>query len=294
MSFNIVKEISVCKGKLYKLTHESTTVKGTMNLNLYVPPTASKGKIPTIYYLSGLTCTPDNCTEKGFVQFQADKFGFAVVYPDTSPRNVVWPEGANVDTSNWALGEGAGFYLNSDKFENFKMFDYICKELPKSLSESDFGNTIDFTDKKSVMGHSMGGMGALTLYLKGVANEISPYVSCSAFAPVANPTDCPWGVDAFNFYFKDGVKAGESLDPTLIVGSDAFKGKKLDILVTTGNSDPFFKNQLRTENFIKAVEENGIEGVSVNIEDGFDHSYFFVSTFVPQHCEFHAKKLDLI
>ena len=294
MAFKIVKEIAACSGKIYKLTHESSTVKGTMALNLYVPATKSNAKIPTIYYLSGLTCTPDNCTEKGFVQYQADKYGFAVVYPDTSPRNVAWPKDVEIDTSNWALGEGAGFYLNSDKFENFKMFDYICKELPTSLSESDFGKTIDFTNKKSIMGHSMGGMGALNFYLKGKLNEISPYVSCSAFAPVANPTDCPWGVDAFNFYFKDGLKAGEVIDPTLVIGSDAFKDKTLEILVTTGNGDPFFKNQLRTENFIKAVKENEVKGVVVNIEEGFDHSYFFISTFVPQHCEFHAQKLGLL
>ncbi|GMM39318.1 S-formylglutathione hydrolase [Hanseniaspora uvarum] len=294
MSFSIVKEIAVCKGKLYKLTHESSTVKGNMNLNLYVPSKTSSTKIPTIYYLSGLTCSPDNCTEKGFVQFQADKYGFAVVYPDTSPRNVTWPKDVNIDTSNWALGEGAGFYLNSDKFENFKMFDYICKELPVSLNESEFGKTIDFIEKRSIMGHSMGGMGALNFYLKGKLNEISPYVSCSAFAPVANPTDCPWGVDAFEFYFEKGIKAGEAIDPTLIIGSEAFKGKSLDILITTGDSDPFFKNQLRTENFIKAVEENNVQNVTINIEKGFDHSYFFVSTFVPQHCEFHAQKLGLI
>lgn len=300
MGFVVEKTINVCKGKLLKLAHESTSLKCKMVLNVYIPKqfyanSTPQTKIPTIFYLSGLTCTPDNCTEKGFIQFQADKYGFTVVYPDTSPRGVSFPENCKIDPNDWSLGEGAGFYLNSDVLENFQMGKYISEELPKLLAEdiSLFQNKIDFLENRSIMGHSMGGMGALNFYLNGFESANNKYISCSAFAPVANPTVVPWGQNAFNLYFKS-PEEGEKLDPTLTLKNKDFNGEKLRILITAGDADPFLKNQLKIQNLVDVIKEKKIEGIDVSIESGYDHSYFFISTFIPQHCEFHAKKLGLI
>ncbi|XBW37733.1 hypothetical protein QEN19_003315 [Hanseniaspora menglaensis] len=299
MSLQIEKTIAVCGGKLFKLSHESSVLKGKMVLNVYVPKqfltTEFKKKIPSIYFLSGLTCTPDNCTEKGFIQIQADKYGFAVVYPDTSPRNVKFSSDCGLDPEDWSLGEGAGFYLNSDILENFQMGSYISEELPQLLAADKlFQEKIDFLQNRSIMGHSMGGMGALNFYLKSLNNSENTYMSCSAFAPVVNPTAVPWGQNAFKFYFKDPETEGRKLDPTLLLKNGEFSDKDINVLITTGDADPFFDNQLKTQNIIDVIKEKKIQGIDVNIESGYDHSYFFISTFVPEHCEYHAKKLGLI
>ncbi|KAL6928197.1 hypothetical protein ACO0SA_002929 [Hanseniaspora valbyensis] len=302
MSFTVEKTIKTCRGKLLKLSHNSAALKCKMVLNVYIPKqfyenvSVAKNKIPSIFYLSGLTCTPENCTEKGFIQIQADKYGFAVIYPDTSPRNVTFPKDCKIDPNDWALGEGAGFYLDSDTLENFQMGTYISEELPQSLASSTdlFEDKIDFLNKRSIMGHSMGGMGALNFYLNSFARNSNGYVSCSAFAPVVNPTAVPWGQNAFKLYFKDYEHEGKKLDPTLILKNKDFSDKILNILISSGDADPFLENQLKPQNLIDVVTEKNIKGIRVNIEPGYDHSYFFVSTFIPEHCEFHAKKLGLI
>lgn len=302
MSFTITSKIAACGGQFFKMSHQSQSTKTLMNVNVYLPkqyferinssnttPKTSK-LIPTIYYLSGLTCTPQNASEKAFWQFQADKFGFAMVFPDTSPRGETVP----TDPENsWDFGQGAGFYINATRppfNTNYQMYDYIHKELPNELAGFFPKNTIDFLDNISITGHSMGGFGSISGFLQ----NLNQYKSCSAFAPILNPLNCPWGQKAFGGYFQDPTAEGKRHDPTeLIQKVEPVEGK--DILIHIGTNDPFLKEQLKPELFLDVVKETKwAKHIDLQMVDGFDHSYYFISSFVPQHAEFHARHLGLL
>jgi len=256
-----------------------------MALNVYFPPQASSSKpVPVLFYLSGLTCTGDNCAEKGFFQHSASKKGIAVVYPDTSPR------GLNIqgEDDNWDFGTGAGFYVDATKepySKGYKMYTYITDEIPKALFSS--FKELDGS-KIGITGHSMGGHGALTLFLKNPGK----YLSVSAFSPISNPSNCPWGQKAFTGYFGPDNKAQWAAhDATELVKS--YKGP-LDVLIHVGTGDNFYKQgQLLPENFVKAVESlgDGEKKVNLRMQDGYDHSYFFVASFAEEHVEHHARFL---
>ncbi|KAI9726576.1 MAG: hypothetical protein M1828_000943 [Chrysothrix sp. TS-e1954] len=271
-------------GKILKLTHSAKTTSCDMNVNVFLPPQASKGKVPVLYYLSGLTCTPDNCTEKGFFQHKASEKGIAVVYPDTSPR------GLNIsgEDDSYDFGSGASFYVDATKApydKGYKMYSYITQELPKALyaafSELD-------GSRASITGHSMGGHGALTLFLKNPGM----YKSVSAFAPVANPSNCPWGQKAFSGYFGEDAKdQWREHDAAELVKK--WKGQKFEALIDVGTGDNFYKQgQLLPEKFMEAAKEAGVDGgVKLRMQEGYGHSYFFMASFANEHVEWAAKAL---
>ena len=280
MSFETQGTIADFGGKLLKLSHQSKACNCEMKLNLFLPGSASSSKpAPVLFYLAGLTCTGDNGAEKGFFQAKASEKGIAVVYPDTSPRGL----GIEGEDESYDFGSGAGFYVDATKdpwTKGYNMYTYINDELSKALfsqfTELD-GNRV------SVTGHSMGGHGALTLFLKNPGK----YKSVSAFAPITNPTKCPWGEKAFNGYFGS-VEAGKEHDATELL--QKYSGD-VDILIDQGTGDNFYKQgQLLPENFEVAAKKAG-KSVKVRYQDGYDHSYFFISTFASDHVEHAAKYL---
>ncbi|KAJ9643400.1 hypothetical protein H2199_004079 [Coniosporium tulheliwenetii] len=253
MSFKTNATIASFGGKLLKLSHEAKTTNCTMGLNLYLPPQASKGKVPVLIYLSGLTCTGDNCAEKGFFQHKASEKGIAIVYPDTSPR------GLNIEgeDESYDFGTGAGFYVDATKEpwnKGYNMYSYITSELPDALFKA-FDDKLD-GDRVSLTGHSMGGHGALTIFLRNPEK----YKSCSAFAPIANPINAPWGQKAFKGYFgDDNTEKWKEHDATELVKTKWPKDKQLDLLIDVGTGDNFYKQgQLLPENFVEAAKEAGV------------------------------------
>lgn len=286
MPFETKATIASAGGKLLKLSHESKSTKTPMDVNLFLPAAAKTQKVPLLIYLSGLTCTPQNCTEKGFFQQAAAKAGIAVLFPDTSPR------GANLpgETDAWDFGAGAGFYINATESPwsgHYHMETYVRDELPEAVF-AEFGDQLD-SSRVSITGHSMGGHGALTLFLKNPGK----YKSVSAFAPISNPTKCPWGEKAFSGYLGTGDKeAWKAHDATELISGPGWKGKEVPLLVDVGTGDNFYKQgQLLPENLEKAAKDNGVTGLAVRYQDDYDHSYFFISTFAEDHVKHAAKYL---
>ena len=282
MAFETQATIADFGGKLLKLSHKAQTTNCEMKLNLFLPGSASSSKpAPVLFYLAGLTCTGDNGAEKGFFQAKASEKGIAVVYPDTSPRGL----SIEGEDESYDFGSGAGFYVDATKepySKGYKMYSYIADELPKALF--DHFNELDGS-RVSITGHSMGGHGALTLFLKNPGK----YKSVSAFAPIANPSKCPWGEKAFSGYFGEDKKTQwADHDATELLPK--YSGD-MDILIDVGTGDNFYKQgQLLPENLEKAAKSAG-KGVQVNYRDGYDHSYFFISTFASDHVEHAAKHL---
>ncbi|KAL8701768.1 MAG: hypothetical protein Q9224_000346 [Gallowayella concinna] len=271
-------------GKLLKCAHNASTTNCEMAFNLYLPAQATTTplrKVPLLIYLAGLTCTGDNGAEKGFFQHAASQKGIAVLYPDTSPRGLKIPG----EDDAYDFGSGAGFYVDATKdpwSKGYQMYSYITTELPKTVFE-----TFEQVDgsRVSIFGHSMGGHGALTLFLKNPGM----YKSVSAFAPIANPSNCDWGKKAFGGYFgeEDKSKWAEH-DATELVKK--WKGDPLDISIDVGTSDNFYKQgQLLPENLAEAAQGKG--KVDVRWQEGYDHSYFTIATFADDHVGHAAKYL---
>ncbi|KAI9798074.1 MAG: hypothetical protein M1833_004971 [Piccolia ochrophora] len=286
MAFNTTATIASFGGKLLKLTHNAKSTSCEMALNLYLPPQATTNslhKVPVLFYLSGLTCSGDNCAEKGFFQHRASQKGIAVVYPDTSPRGLKI-EG---EDDAYDFGSGAGFYVDATKepwAKGYRMYSYITDELPRALF-SEF-QQLD-GDRVSITGHSMGGHGALTLFLKNPGK----YKSVSAFAPIANPINCPWGEKAFKGYFGEDQQAKwREHDATELVRQ--WKGP-LDLLIDVGTADNFYKQkQLLPENFMAAAKSAGVDqGVTLRFQPDYDHSYYTMASFADDHVNHAAKYL---
>ncbi|KAJ7341522.1 hypothetical protein JRQ81_005717 [Phrynocephalus forsythii] len=279
-----LKEISSNKcfegfQKVYE--HESTELKCKMKFGIYLPPKAQTEKCPVLYWLSGLTCTEQNfITKAGFHQAAAEH-GLVVVAPDTSPR------GCDIkgEDESWDFGTGAGFYVDATEEPwktNYRMYTYIKDELP-NLINANF--PVD-SGRMSISGHSMGGHGALILALKNPGR----YKSVSAFAPICNPVQCPWGKKAFGGYLGSKVKDWEAYDATHIVKS--YEGSPLDILIDQGKDDQFLSaGQLLPDNFIAACTERKVP-VVFRMQQGYDHSYYFIATFINDHIRHHAKYLN--
>ncbi|CAL8462943.1 g2477 [Coccomyxa elongata] len=264
-----------------RYSHESRELGCAMTFTVFYPPAAESGKVPVIYYLSGLTCTDENVIQKSGIQRKAAEEGVAIIAPDTSPRGLNIPG----ESDSWDFGVGAGFYLNATQptWKNWRMYDYISKELPsvlQSFKELDASNA-------AIMGHSMGGHGALTL---GLRNP-QLYKSISAFSPICNPIQVPWGQKAFSGYLGDNQEEWKQYDATELVQS--YSGPPRSILIDVGTADDFLEKQLKPENFAKAAAAHGGSSVKLQLrmQDGYDHSYFFMSTFVDDHVAFHAKAL---
>ncbi|SPO01149.1 probable esterase D [Cephalotrichum gorgonifer] len=285
MAFTTKASISTFGGTLLKLTHDSPTTGTPMALNLFLPPTqTAAARSPLLIFLSGLTCTPDNCTEKGFLTPHAAKLGLALLWPDTSPRGLDIPG----ENDSYDFGSAASFYIDATAepySAGYKMETYVAKEL-RELVLAEFADKLD-ADRVSISGHSMGGHGALTLYMKypGV------FKSVSAWAPISNPSKCPWGEKAFAGYLGDDKEAWKKHDATELV--KGWKGP-LNCLIDVGTGDNFYKQgQLLPENLEKAAKDAGVEGLEVRYHDGYDHSYFFISTFAEDHVKHAAKFLGL-
>lgn len=265
-------------GEVSYYKHASIETKCDMRFTVFLPPQARDGKVPVLFFLAGLTCTEENFTTKANAYKRASELGIALVAPDTSPR------GENVpDQEGWDFGKGAGFYIDATESPwsiNFRMESYIAKELPELIGPN---FAVDM-DRCGVFGHSMGGHGALTLYFK----YPKIFKSVSAFAPIVRPTQCPWGEKAFTGYLGKDKNVWAEHDASELVKLSI--RKDTTILIDQGLSDPFLKEQLKTEVFGSACKEAG-QKILLNYREGYDHSYFFIQSFIDDHIEHHASLL---
>ena len=255
--------------------HRSTATGTDMTFAVFLPAEAAHGPVPVLWFLSGLTCTHDNAMTKAGAQVWAAEQGVAIVYPDTSPRG----EGVPNDDA-FDLGQGAGFYIDATEApwsEHFKMWTYTTEELPFIIGEN---FAIDLS-RQSIMGHSMGGHGALTMAMALPGR----FRSVSAFAPICNPTQSNWGRKQFTAYWGDEANWGLH-DATLLMQKSGFEGP---ILIDTGTNDQFW-DLLGTEAFAAAMTAKRQEGL-LRLQKGYDHSYFFIATFMEDHVNFHADAL---
>ncbi|MBD7941249.1 S-formylglutathione hydrolase [Brevundimonas guildfordensis] len=272
-----VKSHVVHGGTLRYLKHDSATTGTPMTLSIFVP--AGEGPFPLLIWLSGLTCTEDNFTTKAGAYKAAAEHGVIIVAPDTSPRG----EGV-ADDPAYDLGQGAGFYVDATQAPwapHFRMESYVTGELI-DLIDAQFPTT----KTRSIFGHSMGGHGALTLALR----HPELFKSVSAFAPIASPTRCPWGEKAFTAYLGEDRAEWAKHDAALLIESGAAKGVFDDILVDQGDADSFLTDQLKPELLTAAAQKAG-QGLTLRMQPGYDHSYFFMASFVDDHVAFHAKRL---
>jgi len=253
-----------------------------MNFGVYLPEDAveKKEKLPVLYWLSGLTCTEQNFIQKSGFQRFAAKHKIIVVNPDTSPRR---EKTIPAETENWDFGAGAGFYVDAtekDWKENYRMFSYVTKELPLIVNAN-----FPVNGKQSVFGHSMGGHGALICGLK----TDGFYSSVSAFAPICNPIKAPWGKKAFKGYLGDDKSAWVAYDACELV--EKYKGADLHLFIDQGDADSHIADgQLLTQNFESACKNAGISA-QIRMQKGYDHGFYFISTFIEDHFQHHAKYL---
>ncbi|MGB5853765.1 MAG: S-formylglutathione hydrolase [Oceanisphaera sp.] len=258
-------------------SHYSDTLNCTMRFAIYLPPQALSGnKVPALYWLSGLTCTDENFMHKAGAQRIAAELGMAIIAPDTSPRG----DGV-ADDDGYDLGKGAGFYVNATEApwnRHYRMYDYVLNELP-ALIESMF----PVSEQRSISGHSMGGLGALVLAMRNPER----YRSVSAFSPISNPVNCPWGKKAFNAYLGKDTAAWADYDASLLMRQAS---QFVPALVDQGEADDFLTEQLKPEALETAASHSGYP-LELNRREGYDHSYYFVASFIEQHLRFHAKHL---
>lgn len=257
--------------------HRSQTCGCDMTFAVYLPPQAEAGPCPVLWYLSGLTCTHANVMEKGEYRRIAAETGLVIVCPDTSPRG----DGiADMDT--YDLGQGAGFYVDATEApwrNHFHMYSYVTRELPALIAEH---FPVDMA-RQGIFGHSMGGHGALTVALK----HSDTYRSISAFAPISNPIAVPWGQKALPAYLGDDQAAWRHYDATALI-EDGYKVP--EILVDQGDADNFLAEQLDPAAFRAACDAAGID-LTYRMQPGYDHSYYFISTFMADHVAWHAERL---
>lgn len=257
-----------------------------MNFSIYVPDNLNQAetgsnKLPLITYLAGLTGTDESFPQKGGAQRLASELGIVIVTPDTSPRGTDIPDDPD---GHYDFGLGAGFYLNATEapwHKNYRMYDYVTEELRQLVAKS---FPVDDA-RHGIMGHSMGGHGALTIALKNTDR----YTSVSAFAPIVSPPNCPWGVKALSNYLGEDRSAWSDYDSAALIRKAA---KTIPMLVDQGTGDQFLESELKPELLIEAASECAypLEFIS---REGYDHSYYFISTFVGEHLHFHAKYFGL-
>ncbi len=266
-------------GDQLRYRHRSAVLDCDMTFSVYLPPQAEQGPVPLLYWLSGLTCTDENFVTKAGAQRYAARHGIAVVAPDTSPRGegvADDPEGA------YDFGLGAGFYVNATEApwaSHYRMYDYVVEELP-NLVAAHF--PVD-PARSAITGHSMGGHGALTIALKNPGR----FRSVSAFAPICAPMRCPWGVKALGGYLGIDREAWRGYDTTeLLERAD----ERLPVLVDQGSADDFLAEQLQTP-LLEAAAAQADYPMTIRMQDGYDHSYFFIASFIGEHLAFHAEHL---
>lgn len=259
-------------------SHASTACNCDMTFAVYVPPQAAKKPCPVLWYLSGLTCSHANVMDKGEYREAAARHGIIIVCPDTSPRGDNVPD----DADSWKFGSGAGFYVDASEepwCKNYNMYSYITSELPRLIDE----NFNADMSRQSIFGHSMGGHGALTIALKNPGR----FKSCSAFAPIVRPSTADWSSSALTRYLGDDQGAWRDYDAcALIEDGNLFS----PILVDQGTSDGFLDDGLRPWLLEEACKGKDID-LKLRMQDGYDHSYFFISTFMAEHIKWHANHL---
>lgn len=262
-------------------THDSKVLSCTMRFAIYLPPQAFQGvKVPVLYWLSGLTCTDENFMHKAGAQGYAAALGIAIVAPDTSPRGE-----AVADDDGYDLGQGAGFYVNATQAPwktHYQMSAYIVHELPQ-LIEANF----PVSDRRALAGHSMGGHGALTIALK----HPERYCSVSAFSPICNPIHTPWGQKAFTAYLGPDRDNWRQYDACELLQATDEHAKKLPIRVDQGEADQFLQSELKPEHLVAAARQAAYP-LTLHYHKGYDHSYYFIASFIQQHLEFHAEHLQ--
>lgn len=277
-----VESIKEFGGYLNRYRHQSSVNQCEMTFSVYLPPQASDGPVPALYWLSGLTCTDDNARTKAGAQRYAAEHGIALIFPDTSPRGDVVPD----EPERYDLGQGAGFYVNATHTpyaDNYHMYDYVTKELP-ALVEAQLPL---LPGVKSVTGHSMGGHGALICALK----EPDAYRSVSAFAPICNPVNCGWGKGCFTAYLGEDQSSWAAYDATELVKGGA---RVPHLLIDSGLADEFYdEGQLLPENLKASCDAAG-QPLELRLQEGYDHSYHFIATFIGEHIAYHAERLKAI
>jgi S-formylglutathione hydrolase len=278
VTIEIVSEDKSHGGRQLVVRHASSATSTEMTLSIFLPPQAAQGsKLPVVWYLSGLTCTHANVTEKGEYRAACAELGLIFVAPDTSPRGEGVPDAAEYD-----LGQGAGFYVDSSQepwSTHYRMWTYVTEELPE-LVAAEFPAD---TTRQAITGHSMGGHGALTVAL----NCSGRFRSVSAFAPIVAPSEVPWGQKALAAYLGDDRAKWRSHDAVALIEDGA---RVAELLVDVGDADPFLDKQLRPELLERACADAGIP-LTLRLQPGYDHSYYFISTFMADHLRWHAERL---
>lgn len=262
--------------RFYK--HQSRETQGLMKFSVYLPPQAGSGKVPVVYYLAGLTCTDETFPTKAHAQAVASELGLMLVAPDTSPREPRIPG----DAEKWDFGQGAGFYVDATQAPwstHYRMESYITRELPELVAAN-----LPARAGAGIFGHSMGGHGALTLALRNPAQ----YKSVSAFAPISAPMQCAWGLKAFTNYLGPNQETWREHDASELVARKAFP---THILIDQGTADQFLKEQQLLPEKLSAAAAKSGQKLTLRMQEGYDHGYYFIQTFMPDHLQHHAKLL---
>jgi S-formylglutathione hydrolase len=264
-------------GELLRVKHQSQACGCDMVFAIFLPPQSGNAPVPVLYWLSGLTCTDENFMQKAGALRVAAELGMAIVCPDTSPRGTDFPG----EHDSYDFGSGAGFYVNATQepwSANYQMHDYITRELPALIEEH-----YPVNDKRGISGHSMGGHGALVCYLRNPGK----YHSVSAFSPICHPSDCAWGQKAFSGYLGEDRNDWAEYDASRLIGDAS---EKLPLLIDQGTEDEFLTDQLKPG----ALEQACIAShypLNLRMQEAYDHSYFFIATFIEDHLRHHAKSL---
>jgi S-formylglutathione hydrolase len=274
-SLKLLSEHACFGGAQQFFEHQSAETRGPMKFAAFVPPQARLGRVPVLYFLSGLTCTEENFPVKSHAQEVAAELGLLLIAPDTSPRQPRLPG----DADSWDFGYSAGFYVDATQppwADHYRMDSYVTRELPSVVA----AHLPALPESSGICGHSMGGHGALTSALRNPGR----YRSVSAFAPIAAPMQCPWGQKAFTGYLGVDQEAWRAYDATELVARGTFPGT---ILIDQGSADPWLAQQLMPEKFAAAAARSG-QSLNLRMQAGYDHGYYFIQTFIADHLRHHA------